>query len=81
MKFYIKFEISASETFNMLKTAYGDVAMNRVTCFKWREHFRDSRQSIEDDERPGRIFTSTDDSHVDKILHEYLPRSFTVNQT
>ena len=51
----------------MLNTAYGDVAMKRTACFKWHERFKDGRQSIEDDERPGRPSTSTDDPQVDKI--------------
>ncbi|XP_076058555.1 uncharacterized protein LOC143035573 [Oratosquilla oratoria] len=51
----------------MPNTAYGDVAIKRMACFKWHERFKDGRQSIEDDERLGRPSTSTDDPHVDKI--------------
>lgn len=67
VKFCAKLGKSASETFNMLQTAYSDDAMKRATCFKWHARFKDGRQSIKDDERPGRPSTSTDDSHVDKI--------------
>ena len=67
VKFCVKLGKSATETFAMLNTAYGDVAMKRTACFKWHERFKDGRQSIEDDERPGRPSTSTDDPHVDKI--------------
>ena len=67
VKFCVKLGKSASETFNMLQTAYGDDTMKRATCFKWHARFKDGRQSITDNERPGRPSTSTDDSHVDKI--------------
>ena len=33
-KFCVKLWKSATETFAMLNTAYGDVAMKRTTCFK-----------------------------------------------
>ncbi|XP_076324799.1 protein GVQW3-like isoform X1 [Tachypleus tridentatus] len=67
VKFCVKLGKSATETFGMLNTAYGDVAMKRTAYFKWHERFRDGLQSIEGDERPGRPSTSTDDPHVDKI--------------
>ncbi|XP_064471271.1 protein GVQW3-like [Ornithodoros turicata] len=67
VKFCVKLGKSATETFAMLNTAYGDAAMKRTACFKWYERFKGGRQSIEDDERPGRPSTSTDDPHVDEI--------------
>ena len=56
----------AAETFTMLNTACGDVVMKR-THFQVTWAFR--RQSIDNDERPGRPSTSTDDPHVDKNQH------------
>ena len=67
VKFCVKLGKSAAETFSVLNTAYGDVAMKRTACFKWHERFKGGRQSIDDDERPGRPSTSSDDPHVDKI--------------
>ena len=61
MKFCVKLGKSATETFSMLSTAYGDVAMKRIACFKWHEHFKGGLQSIDDDKRPGRPSMSTDD--------------------
>ena len=58
---------SATETFAMLNTIYGDVSMECTACFKWHERLKDDRQSIDDDKRPERPSTSTDDPHVDKI--------------
>ena len=67
VKFCVKLGKSATETFAMLNTAYSDVAMKHTACFKWHERFKDGRQSIEDDEHPGRPSTPTDDPHVDNI--------------
>ena len=54
MKFCVKLGTFVTKTFAMLNTAYGDVAMKRTACFKWHERFKGGRQSIDDDERPGR---------------------------
>ena len=67
MKFCAKVGKSETETFAILNTAYGDVVMKRTACFKWHERIKDGRQSTGDDERPGRLSTSTADPHVDKI--------------
>ena len=53
VKFCIKFGKSATETFAILDTAYGDVVMKCTVYFKWCERFKGGRQSIDDDERPG----------------------------
>ena len=67
VKFCVKLGKSTTETFAMLNTAYGDVAMKRATCFKWHKHFKNGRLSVEDDERSGRPFSSTDDPLIDEI--------------
>ena len=67
VKFCVKLGKSTTETFSILKTAYGDVAMKRATCFRWHKRFKNGRLSVEDDERSGRPSTSTDDPHIDKI--------------
>ena len=67
VKFCVKLGKSTTETFSMLNTAYGDVAMKRATCFRWHKRFKNGRLSVKDDERSGRPSTSTDDPHIDKI--------------
>ena len=54
VKFCVKLGKSTTETFAMLNTAYGDVAMKRATCFRWHKRFKNGRLSVEDDERSGR---------------------------
>ena len=63
VKFCVKLGKSATETFAMLNTAYGDIVMKRTAC---HERFKGGQQSIDGDKHPGRPSTSTDDPHVDK---------------
>ena len=67
VKFCVKLGKSTTETFAMLNTTYGDVAMKRATCFRWYKRLKNGRLSVEDDERSGRSSTSTDDPHMDEI--------------
>ena len=67
VKFCVKLGKSTTETFAMLNTTYGDVAMKRATCFRWHKRFKNGRLSVEDDERSGHPSTSTDDPHIDEI--------------
>ena len=59
--------LCTTETFAMLNTSYGDVAMKRATCFGWHKRFVNGQLSVENDKRFGRPSTSTDDSHIDEI--------------
>ena len=44
----------ATETYGMLQTAFGPSCMNRVSVFEWHKEFKESRESVRDDERCGR---------------------------
>ena len=68
VKFCVKLGKSTTETFAMLNTAYGDVAMKRATCFRWHKRFKNGRLFVEDDERSERPSTSTDDPRIDEII-------------
>ena len=67
VKFCVKLGKSTTETFAMLNTVYGDVAMKRATRFRWHKRFKNGQLSVEDDECSGRPSTSTDDPHIDEI--------------
>jgi transposase len=45
---------TATETFQLIKQAYGDNALSRTRVFEWYARFRDGSDSVEDDERSGR---------------------------
>ena len=67
VKFCVKLGKSTTESFAMLNTAHGDVAMKRATCFRRHKRFKNGRLSVEDDERSGCPSTSTDDPRFDEI--------------
>ena len=43
-----------TETYGMLQTAFGASCMNRAPVFEWHKRFKESRESVRDDERCGR---------------------------
>ncbi|XP_027849961.2 protein GVQW3-like [Aphis gossypii] len=61
IKFCLKLGKNASETYTMIKTAFGDDSLSRSVTFEWFIRFKDSRQSIKDDPRSGRPSTSRND--------------------
>jgi transposase len=58
MKFCCKLQKSGKETHEMLKLVYGDAAVTMKTVYKWFERFRNSWESVENEERSVRPSTS-----------------------
>jgi hypothetical protein len=54
IKFCVKLKNTATETFEMLKSAYGEECLSRTSVFEWHEWFKEGRESLQDDERKGR---------------------------
>ena len=54
IKFCFKLGKKAIETYGMLQTAFGASYMNRASVFEWPKRFKESRESMRDDERCGR---------------------------
>jgi len=48
IKFCFKAGQSATQTLQMVNTAYGDQALSRSNVFRWYGRFRDGREDIED---------------------------------
>ncbi|CAK9803056.1 Protein GVQW3 [Anthophora quadrimaculata] len=67
IKFCFKLGKSATDTFEMIQTVYGSEAMSRKNVFKWYASFRDGRESIEDDPRPGASSTVRVEENVQKV--------------
>ncbi|CAK9805507.1 Protein GVQW3 [Anthophora plagiata] len=67
VKFYVKLGKTFTETFGLLKQAYGGDAFSRTQCYEWFIRFKNGRQSIEDDPRPGRPLIATDNTCIEKI--------------
>lgn len=51
----------------MLQQAYGEDCLSCTQCHEWYQRFKSGRTSIEDDPKPGRPSTSTNDDHVEKV--------------
>jgi hypothetical protein len=54
IKFCFKTGKTATETFQLIKQAYGDNALSRTGVSEWYTRFRDGRENPEDDECSGR---------------------------
>ena len=54
IKFGFKLGKNAAETYRMLQTAFEAFCMNRSSVFEWQMTFKESTESVRDDERCGR---------------------------
>ena len=67
IKFCVKLNKSATESFASLTKAYGDVTLSRTMVFKWHKPFKEGRENVEDDPRSGRPNSSTNDQNVEVV--------------
>ena len=54
IKFCFKLGKNATETYEMLQTAFRPSCMNRASVFEWHKRFKAGGESVRDDERCGR---------------------------
>ena len=54
IKFLVKLKKSATETFQLLTEAYGEDCMSRARVFERHKRFSEGRESVKDDDCPGR---------------------------
>ena len=67
LKFLVKLNKTATESFRMLTEVYGEECMSRARVFEWHKRFCEGREDVEDDERSGRPCTSKTDENVQKV--------------
>jgi len=67
IKFCVKLKKSATETFASLPEAYGNATLSRTMVFKWHKSFKEGRENVEDEPRPGRPISSTNDQNVEVV--------------
>lgn len=67
IKFCLRNDISAAETYRMLQKAFGEETMSQKNVYKWYKDFKEGRERVDDLERSGRPSTSIDDRHINKI--------------
>ena len=54
IKFCVKLNKSATETFTSLTEAYEDATLSRTMVFKWHKAFKEGRENVEDNPHSGR---------------------------
>jgi len=67
IKFCVKLNKSATETFVSLTEAYGDATLSRNMVFKWHKAFKEGQENVEDDPSSGRPISSTNDQNVEVV--------------
>jgi len=67
IKFCVKLNKSATETFASLTQTYGETTLSRTMVFKWHKAFKEGREIVEDDPRSGRPISSTNDENVEVV--------------
>jgi hypothetical protein len=55
---FVKLGKSFMETFEMLKTAFGNEALGRTQTYEWWKRFKDGRTSSDDDPHSGQLSVS-----------------------
>ena len=67
IKFCVKLNKSATQTFVSLTETYGDATVSRIVVFKWYRAFKEGQENVEVDPRFGRPVLSTDDQNVEVV--------------
>jgi len=67
VKFCVKLGKCATEMYNLLKV-YGNECLSRTQVFERFERFKEGREEIGDDQRPGCPSTSKTDANIEKSV-------------
>ncbi|GFV36691.1 protein GVQW3 [Trichonephila clavipes] len=67
IKFCFKLGKTSTETYEMMKTAFGDEAMSRARVFEWFRPFKEGRQSVNSGPRSGRPSTSRNEDKITQV--------------
>ncbi|GFW66793.1 protein GVQW3 [Trichonephila clavipes] len=67
IKFCFKFGKTGTETYDMMKTAFGDEAMSRARVFEWFRRFKEGCQSVNSDSRSERPSTSPNEDKIAQV--------------
>jgi histone-lysine N-methyltransferase SETMAR len=67
IKFRVKNGKTGAETLQMLRTAFSDDCLSQTVVYQWVKRFREGRESLKDDPRPGRPSTACNEQKVDQV--------------
>ena len=51
----------------MLTVAFGESTLSEINIYKWYKQFKEGREDVNDNPRPGRLSTSTTDESVEAV--------------
>ena len=72
IKFCVKLGKNDAETFDIIKSAYGETFISCATVFRCHKKFQDGRVEVRDEERCGRERDVRTPDLVDKICKFFL---------
>jgi len=67
VKICMKLGKSATETYDLLKKVYGDDCVSHTHVFEMFKRFKEGREEIGGDQRPGHPSTSKTDPKIEKV--------------
>jgi histone-lysine N-methyltransferase SETMAR len=67
IKFSVKNGKTGAETLQMLRTAFSDDCLSQTVVYQWVKRFKEDRESLKDDPRPGRPSTARSEQKVDQV--------------
>ncbi|GFW32789.1 protein GVQW3 [Trichonephila clavipes] len=67
IKFCFKLSKTGAETYEMMKTAFGDDVMSRTRVFEWLRRFKEGRQSVNSDPRSRHPSTSRNEDKIAQV--------------
>jgi hypothetical protein len=80
IKFCVKLKKAATETFEMLRNAYGEECLSRTSMFEWHQRFKERRDSLQDDEWEGRPSSFNFQNRIiDKVIQKCLVEDRTLS--
>ena len=66
IKFFTKLGKSGTEIYNLLTEVYGDQCLSRTQVFEWFKKFKEGREYVGDEPKPGRPSTAKTQENVEK---------------
>ncbi|GFX23892.1 protein GVQW3 [Trichonephila clavipes] len=67
IKFCFKLGKTCTETYEMMKTAFGQEAMSHARVFEWLRLFKKGEESVNSDPRSGRPSTSRNEDKIAQV--------------
>jgi len=67
IKFSFKLGKTATECYEMLKTAFQEQAMGRSQTFQWFSRFKAGRISLDDDKRSGQPVSNSTPEMIERV--------------